>query len=91
LRDQKREVAADVGPVLARGPGDQDLGFGKQQRPQPVSLHLQVGDIGAEVELDAGGPDARPHQQDRSHHGKAEQRQRRGQRRKFLVIEVEQS
>ena len=38
----------------------------------------------------SGGPDARAHQQDRRHHGKAEQRQRRRQHREFLVIEVEQ-
>ena len=36
-----------------------------------------------------GRLDARAHQQDRRHHGKAEQRQRRRQYREFLVIEVE--
>jgi hypothetical protein len=54
------------------------------------ALHLQVGDVGAQVEFHPAGPDARAHQQDRSHHGKAEQRQRCRQCRKFLVIEVEQ-
>ena len=37
-----------------------------------------------------GGADAGAHQQDRGQHGKAEQRQRRGQNRDFLAIEVEQ-
>ena len=89
LRDQQRGVAADLGPVVARGPGDQDLGFGEQQRAQPVGLHLQVGDVGAQAELGPGRPDAGAHQQDRGHHGKAEQGERRRQRREFLVIEVE--
>ena len=90
LRDQQRGVAADLGPVVAGGPGDQDLGLGEQERAQPVGLYLQVGDIGAQVEFHLAGPNARAHQQDRRQHGKAEQRQRRRQRGKFLVIEVEQ-
>ena len=89
LRDQQRGVAADLGPVVARGPGDQDLGFGEQQRAQPVGLNLQVGDVGAEAELGSGRPDAGPHQEDCGHDGKAEQGERRRQRREFLMIEVE--
>ena len=89
------EISSEVsplicGPVVARGPGDQDLRLGEQERAQPVGLHLQVGDVGAQVEFRLAGANARAHQQDRRHHGKAEQRQRRRQRRKFLVIEVEQ-
>jgi hypothetical protein len=37
-------------------------------------LYLQIGDIGAQVEFDPGGPNPRAHQQDCGHHGKAEQR-----------------
>ena len=84
------EISSEVsplicGPVVARGPGDQDLRLGEQQRAQPVGLHLQVGDVGAQAEFRPGGANARAHQQDRRHHGKAEQRQRRRQRRKFLA------
>ena len=39
------------GPVVAGGPGDQDLRFGEQQRAQAVGLDLQLGDVGAQAEL----------------------------------------
>ena len=89
LRDQQRGVAADLGPVVACGPGDQDLGLGKQERAQPVGLDLQVGDVGAQAEFGSGGPNAGTHQEDCGHDGKAEQGERRRQRREFLMIEVE--
>ena len=89
LRDQQRDVAADLGPVVAGHPGDQDLGLGEQQRAQPVGLHLQVGNVGAQAGFGSGGANARPHQQDCGDDGKADQRQRRCQRRKFLMVEVE--
>ena len=41
-RQQQRDVAADLRPVVARGPGDQDLRFGEQQRPVAVGLGLQA-------------------------------------------------
>ena len=50
---QQRGVAADLGPVVAGGPGDQDLRFGEQQRAQPVGLDLQLGDVGAQPDLGA--------------------------------------
>ena len=78
-----------MGPVVACGPGDQDLGLGEQKRAQPVGLYLQVCDVGAEAELGSGRPDPGTHQEDCGHHGKADQGERRRQRREFLVIEVE--
>ena len=88
------EISSEVsplicGPVVAGRPGDQDLRLREQQRAQPVGLDLQVGDVGAQPSFGPGGANARAHQQDRGHHGKAEQRQRRRQHREFLVIEVE--
>ncbi len=89
LRDQQRSIAADLGPVVARGPRNQDLGFGEQQRAQPVGLDLQFSDVGAQPDFGPGGVDARAHQQDRRQHGKADQRQCRRQHRGFLMIEAE--
>ena len=54
LRDQKRGVPADLRPVVARRPGDQDLRLGEQQRAQAVGLHLQLGDVGAQAEFRLG-------------------------------------
>ena len=88
-RDQQRGVAADLRPVVAGGPGNQDLRLGEQQRAQAVGLDLQLGDVGAQPDFDPGGPNPGSHQQDRGHDGKAEQRQRCRQHREFLMIEVE--
>ena len=90
-RQQRRYVAADLRPVIARGPGYQDLGFGEQQRPVAVGLDLQGLDVGTQPRLVFRRAQSGPHQQDRRHHGEAEQRQRRGQHREFLAVEPEQA
>ena len=46
-------------------------------------------DLDAQPQFVARGAQPGAHQKDRRHHGKAEQRQRGGQNREFLVIEVE--
>ena len=89
LRHQQRNVAGDFRTVVAGRPGNQDLRLGEQQRPEPVGLDLQFRDVGAQPRLALCRADAGAHQQDRRHHGKAEQRQRRGQHRDFLAIEAE--
>ena len=77
------------GTVVARRPRDQHLRLGEQQRAQPVGLYLQVCDVDAEAQFGAGRADPGAHQEDCGHHGKADQGERRRQRREFLVIEVE--
>ena len=89
LRHQQRRVAGDFRAIVAGRPRNQDLRFREQQRPEPVGLDLQFPDIGAQPRLASGGADAGAHQEDRRHHGEAEQRQRRGQHREFLAIEIE--
>ena len=88
-RHQQRDVAADSRPVVARRPGDQHLRLGEQQRAQPVALRLKCGDLDPQPQFGPRGADAGAHQQDCSDDGKAEQRQRGGQNREFLMIEVE--
>ena len=82
------DIAADLGPVVAGRPGDQDLRFGEQQRAQPVGLNLKIGDVGAQPRFGAGGANAGAHQENRGDDGETEQRQRRGQHREFLMVEV---
>ena len=89
LRHQQRGIAADLRAIVARRPRDQDLRFGEQQRAKAVGLDLQIPDVGAQPRLVAGRADPRAHQQDRGHHRKAEQRQRGGQHREFLAVEIE--
>ena len=90
VRHQQRGVAADLRAIVAGRPRDQDLRFRKQQRAQAVGLDLQVADVGAQPRLVPSRAQPRAHQQDRGHHRKAEQRQRRGQDRDFLVVEIEE-
>ena len=90
-RQQQRDVAADLRPVVARGPGNQDLRFGEQQRAVAVGLDLQGLDVGTQPRLVFRRAHPRAHQQDRRHHREAEQRQRRGQHREFLAVEIEQA
>ena len=89
LRHQQRNVAGDFRAIVARRPRNQDLRFGEQQCPETVGLDLQFPDIGAQPRLASGGADTNARQEDRRYHGETEQRQRRGQYREFLVIEIE--
>ena len=87
------EVSDETSPlisrtILARGPGDQDLGFGEQQRAVAVGFALQALDFAAQPGLVPGRAQPRSHQQDGGDHRKAEQRQRRRERREFLMVHV---
>ena len=90
LRHQKGGVAADLRTVVAGGPGDQNLGFGEQQRAEAVGLTLQALNFGAQPHLACRRADPRTHEQDSRHDRKAEQRQRRRQRRDLLVVQIEE-
>ncbi len=54
LRQHQRNVAADLGAVVAGRPRNQDLRFGEQQRAEPVGLDLQALDVGTQPRLDPG-------------------------------------
>ena len=75
--------------MVACRPRNQDLWFRKQQRPEPVGLGLQFPDVGTQPRLVVRRAEPGAHQKDRGHHRKAEQGQRGGQHREFLVIEIE--
>ena len=77
-RNQQGGVTADFGPVLARRPRDQNLRLGEQQRPEAISLGLQLPDLDAQPCLARCGTDTGAHQQDCGHDREAEQRQRAG-------------
>ncbi len=90
LLHQKGRIAGNPRAVVAGRPGDQDLRLGEQQRAVAVGLQLQALDHRMQPGFALRGADAGVHQQDRRQHGKAEQRQRCGQDRDFLAVEVEQ-
>ena len=81
-------ISSEMSPLICgrlspAGPGNQDLRFGEQQRAKAVGLDLQALDVGAQPRLVFRRAQPGAHQQDRRHHRKAEQRQRRGQAPRF--------
>ncbi len=90
LRHQKRGIAADLRTIVAGGPGNQNLGFGEQQRAEAIGLALQALNFGAQPRFVSCCADPRTHQQDSRHDRKAEQRQRRRQRRDLLVVQFDE-
>ncbi|MGY3222946.1 hypothetical protein ACVIM5_003553 [Bradyrhizobium sp. USDA 4512] len=89
LRHHQRDVARDLRPVVAGGPGDQDLRLDEQQRAQPVRLRLQVRDLGLQLLLVPRRAHPGAHQEDRGDGREADQRKRRREDRDLLVIEAE--
>ncbi len=89
LGHHQRDIARDLRPVVAGGPGDQHLGLDEQQRAQPVRLRLQIRDLGLQLLLVAGRPQAGAHQQDRGDGREADQRERRRENRDLLMVETE--
>ncbi|GCC49434.1 hypothetical protein chiPu_0033482, partial [Chiloscyllium punctatum] len=89
LRHHQRDIARDLRPVVAGGPGDQDLRLDEQQCAQPVGLRLQVRDLGLQLLLVAGRAQAGAHQQDRGDDGEADQRERGRENRNLLMVETE--
>jgi len=89
-RHHHGDVAGDLRAIIARGPGDQDLRLGEQQRAEAVRLELQLPDPGLQPRLVLRRADAYPHQQDRGHHREAEQGERGRQHRDLLPVEVQQ-
>ena len=90
LGGQRRDITADLGPVFARGPRNQDLGFGKQQCAVAVGLVLQVLDFTAQPGLVSCRAQTRSHQQDGGDDRKAEQGQRRRERRELLMVDTDE-
>ena len=88
MRGHQRDITADLGPVVASRPGDQDLRLSEQQRTQPVGLNLKIGDVGAQPRFGTGGANAGAHQENGGDDGETDQRERRGQHREVLMIEV---
>ena len=91
LGGERGDVAADLRPILARGPGDQDLGLGKQQRAVAVGFALQALDFAAQAGLVPCRAQARSHQEDGGDDRKAEQRQRCRQRRELLMVHADEA
>ena len=92
LRQQQRDVAADLRTIVAGGPGDQDLRFGEQQRAEAVGLdsagrwiseRSRASFLAARTRVRISRIAATTE--------KPSKRQRRGQHRDFLVVEVEQA
>jgi hypothetical protein len=88
-RQHHGDVAGNLRAVVAGRPGDQDLRLGEQQRAEAVGLELQFPDACAQPRLVVRRAHARAHQQDRGHDREAEQRERGGQHREFLPVEVQ--
>ena len=72
----ERDVADDLGLVVAGRPGHQDLRLRAQQRIDAVDLGAAGDDLVARTGFGVGQALAGAHQQDRRHHGEAEDRQR---------------
>ena len=61
-------VADDLGLVVGRRPGDQDLGLRAQQRVDAIDVSPRRDDLVARRGLGRGEPSPRAHQRDRGHH-----------------------
>ena len=84
---QQRLIADDLGLVGGGGPGHDDLRLGEEKRIGAVDRGLGCDGVIARRGLDLDQTRACAHEQDRRHHGKAENAERERERGNLVAIE----